>query len=135
MTSLVRPILSGMLCCAIVFGQAPVWMHVATCDEHSHADHALTESPDFSCCHHVHGGEESASLVQKGFPSGDSSDEHDSDNCPICQSLASPCGLAWPIQIPRVEGNSSKPVRLPAQSVLTSAFLLTADSRGPPVFA
>lgn len=141
MTSLVRPFLSSILCCVIAFGHAPAWLHVATCDDHSHAKSSVSsekaESTCSHCCHHHHDDDEEAIGQELLRIAGDggSHHEHDSDNCLICQSLASPCGVTWQLSLPLVTGLVSQPALLPAERVFASAALSIAHPRGPPVVA
>ncbi|WP_345321575.1 DUF2946 family protein [Novipirellula rosea] len=146
MTSLVRPVLSSILCCMIAFGHAPAWLHVATCEGHSHAKACVssdsvssekTEPTCSHCCHHHHDDDASATDQDRLRIAGDdgSHHEHDSDNCLICQSLASPCGVTWQLSLPIVTGLVSQPALLPAESVFASASLSIANPRGPPALA
>ncbi|WP_146402354.1 DUF2946 family protein [Planctomycetes bacterium CA13] len=140
MTSMIRPFLSSILCCVIVFGHAPAWLHVAICDGHSHTEAIVsgekTEPTCSHCCHHHH---DDASAIAKdrlrNAGDGGSHHEHDSDNCLICQSLASPFGVTWQLSLPLVTGLVSQPALLPADSVFASASHSIAHPRGPPALA
>ncbi len=139
MTSLIRPFLSSILCCVIAFGHAPVWLHVATCDGHSHAE--VVEKSDDSakscshCCHYldVDTGVDQPSMIARG--AGGSHQEHDSDNCLICHSRATPSGVAWQTFPPVFTGASSLPAPLPGECVFVSASRTIAHPRGPPIVA
>lgn len=95
-----RPIISYLLCCLMLLGQAPAWFHVATC--HSHASRgagctrteaSYKKSSSCSCAFHRSTEANSkASKREHGIPH---QCPHDSDSCNLCQSLHSPCGVTW----------------------------------------
>ncbi len=152
MTSPVRPFLSSVLCCAIALGHAPAWMHVATCDGHSHSmvtkNVANPSSGCSHCCHQHHGDGRADDTVagfavtenapvghsptRGGGPVG-SHDEHDSDDCLICQSLASPCGVTWKLESLLLLSVVVQPALLPIERSFASPTLSIAHPRGPPV--
>tara|TARA_R110002073_G_scaffold35970_9_gene104881 strand:+ start:8934 stop:9320 length:387 start_codon:yes stop_codon:yes gene_type:complete len=127
----------------IAVGHAPAWLHVATCEGHSHSEASVfsekTEPTCSHCCHHHHHDDDDASSTDQDRlqNAGDdgSHHEHDSDNCLICQSLASPCGVTRQLSLPIVTGLVSQPALLPAESVFASASLSIANPRGPPALA
>lgn len=146
MTSLFRPLLSSILCCVIACGHAPAWLHVATCDGHSHAEDVCGEANVSSstsetecshCCHPrptlgpVSSGQNDVQIDNDGESHG----EHDSDNCFVCQSLASPCGVTSEFVSSIVTGLVSQPSALPGECIFASAALKIAHPRGPPVVA
>lgn len=147
MTSPIRPFLSSLLCCVIVFGHAPAWLHVATCDGHSQPKTSVasekTESACLHCCSHHF--EDDASVTDQASVgdldslrvAGDSGTghEHDSDDCLICQSLASPCGVAWQLSAPLATELVSQPALLSTDRCFASASLSIAHPRGPPALA
>ena len=140
MTSPIRPFLSSILCCVIAFGHAPAWLHVATCDGHSHAKSSVssekTEPTCSHCCHHQHDDEEATGQeLLRIDGDGGSHHEHDSGNCLICQSLASPCGVTWQINQTLVTGLVFQPAFFPSECLFASASLSIAHPRGPPVVA
>ena len=141
MTSLIRSSLSSLLCCLIAFGHAPGWLHVATCDGHSHAQVAVSiEKAEPNCSHCCEAdGRDGSTFDQDSPPSdnggGSSQQEHDSDSCLLCHSLASPCGGNWQESSPHSRALASQPVLLSAEAVFTSASLSIANPRGPPAVA
>ncbi len=143
MISLIRPLLSSLLCGVIAFGHAPAWLHVATCDSNSHS-HALASptvtSPtepasvcSHGCYHHV--AEVNESETASHSHESHSDHQHDSDNCVICQSLASPTGVAWEQAIAGISEFVSEPAFLIGCCPLTATFLSIAHPRGPPSLA
>lgn len=141
MTSLVRPILSSILCCFIACGHAPAWLHVATCDGHSHTQ---VSGPDLtaasSCsfgCHHHHDDKPTVVADDGVQIDGDGAthDEHHSENCFVCQSLAGPCGVVPEIGILLAVGLVSQSSAVSVERLVVSASLSIAHPRGPPVVA
>ncbi|WP_145117146.1 DUF2946 domain-containing protein [Rosistilla oblonga] len=124
MTSLFRPILPSLLCLVVAWGHAPAWLHVATCDGHGH--HHAAASVCSHGCHH-HAGDDSKTS------DGESHHQHDADDCPICQSLASPSGVNWNLDPSLLSDRlvqSSDPI---LDAVAVAATLSIARPRGPPV--
>jgi hypothetical protein len=148
MTSLVRHFLSSILCCVIVFGHAPVWMHVASCGGHDHSriadigegigESLQSDDADCShCCGHHHDQALPGSPIQSVATLTDagcgSHDDHDSENCVVCQTLAAPCGVAWELSTPLVTGSVLLSRVLPFEPLFPSASLSIAHPRGPPM--
>ncbi|GAA5505418.1 DUF2946 family protein [Novipirellula caenicola] len=96
MTSLVRPVLSSILCCMIAFGHAPAWLHVATC-EGGCGEVAVSDAPSTTCshgcCHHSSSAADSDKPIEDPDRPAEPADQHDSDTCALCQSLASSIGV------------------------------------------
>ncbi|WP_146516058.1 DUF2946 domain-containing protein [Rubripirellula amarantea] len=147
MTSLVRPILSSILCCVIVFGHAPAWLHVATCDtccddsSGSLSSSGIVGSYACSChSHHCDTSHHHDSKKTESAECGDASpcdtpqegEPHDSDSCPICQSLASPCGFVDAYSTLLISAPACESFVLPMCLDEVSSLLLLPPSRGPP---
>ncbi|WP_417746867.1 DUF2946 family protein [Rosistilla oblonga] len=137
MTSLFRPILPSLLCLVVAWGHAPAWLHVATCD--GHGDHHAAASVCSHGCHHHAGDLPNAGDLQAdesnaaGACDGESHHHHDADDCPICQSLASPSGVNWNLDPQLLSDRlvqSSDPI---LDAVAVAATLSIARPRGPPV--
>ncbi len=146
MTSLCRPFLTSLFCLVIATGHAPAWLHVANCGGHNHdsvvASSESNTAPDV-CAHGCHHHASASNLdvddshiheVSHG-KSRDSQGDHDSDHCPICQSLASPCGVAWKLDGSIVAELSIQPVIFIAGTFFVSTSRSIAEQRGPPALA
>ena len=131
MTSLVRPILSSILCCMIAFGHAPAWLHVATCevdcgDTSGVSSDSLTAC---GCCHHSDEPAESSS--QPDAPA----DHHDSDSCAACQSLAGSIGVVSLSETTLAREYVCDLVFVRAEQDPIVASCSIAHPRGPPAVA
>ncbi len=142
MTSLFRPLVASLLCSLIVFGHAPAWLHVATCDSesHSHADDNASDAVSVcphGCHHHVTESEASTTDASETVPhSQDSNAPHDHDTCGICQSLASPVGVTWDLVVVLPTEYASELTSVPAVRPSLATLLSIPQPRGPPaIFA
>ncbi|WP_145390069.1 DUF2946 family protein [Stieleria neptunia] len=140
MSSSFRPILASLLCCMIVLGHAPAWLHVAHCEGHGHAPSgvATEKTAVVSVC--SHGCQHHASPSEAADPVSDPHDSgeqhpHDSDTCVICQSLASPSGVTWELLVSLPSEFISHPVVVAADSFLPATLLSIPQPRGPPAVA
>jgi hypothetical protein len=130
-----------MLCCVIAFGQVPAWLHVATCDDHSHATVDCSSDQPKSVCSHCsdhHVNDKSTLVEQDGTQvvgASGTNHGHDSAHCLICHSLASPCGVTWKLCGRVFTDFVSEPAVLATERVLSSASFSIAQPRGPPVTA
>ncbi|QDV12599.1 hypothetical protein CA51_24850 [Rosistilla oblonga] len=137
MYSSVRPILSSMLCCVIAFGHTPAWMHVATCDGDCKVlDAAIVQARSVcshGCDHHVVAHESTDNSADS--PSSAPAEDHDSDTCVICQSLANSCGpVSLDLQLLAPE-YACEPAYELATPLPIDASIAIAQPRGPPAAA
>ena len=135
-----RPITALLLGVLVLLGHLPAWIHVAACHDPACAGHSVSlnqtishAKTDCGCpCGSAHQVDsESASRVDHepdptGFPI------HDSETCPVCQSLSAPGGLpgfvilAWSFQ-PAIDC-----LLLPSSTLTASVISLPPPARGPP---
>lgn len=149
MGSLLRPLLTYILCGIVLLGQIPAILHVSICDSAVHRVDSAESGRDRAakslvCSHakcgfHRHGADRSTLKEQEGHSKSnrgaDIPTEHDSDSCAVCQSLFSPVGVTWTLEVVLelaecVELNSVFVERLEPSSTL-----LIAQPRGPPILA
>ncbi|WP_047813231.1 DUF2946 family protein [Rhodopirellula islandica] len=140
MTSLFRPLVASLLCSLIVLGQAPAWLHVATCDSESHSQ--VTESASdtvfvcsHGCYHQATAPDASGSDADNAVPaSHDSSSphEHDPNTCGICQSLAAPVGVTWELVVVLPVESVSELTSVSPARLLSATLLSIPQPRGPP---
>lgn len=131
MTSLVRPLLSSILCCMIAFGHLPAWLHVATCgDGCGNTPVAVAEDTSCShgCCHHSDDSAEPNSLPEAPA-------DHDSDSCAACQSLASSIGVVSLSETTLAREYVCEPVFARVDRDPIGASFSIAQPRGPPTLA
>ena len=134
-----RRLLSIVLCCVMALGYAPAWLHVATCDGH-HASERLAHADSTASCgcghSHEHGGSGNVDLPAEDFEGTDSestpANGHDSDSCPICQSLSNAKGVATKLHVPPVSSLVSWPISQPNDNIFVASAHSTVQSRGPP---
>lgn len=134
MTSCVRPLLAALLCSVVVFGHAPAWWHVATCD------HPVVADDSHATCSHGHhhdAGSSSSSELDGhvAISAAHHHGSHDHDACLICQSLISPSGSALSTIISLPVDRTAEPLSCCVDAVFTSASITIACPRGPPVVA
>lgn len=98
MVAAFRHLTTTLLCTFLVLGQVPAWIHVASC---THIECCGTspnvgpEPTDHSCCHHHDSPTDSLCGTHADHgpvKSPQAPVDHDSDDCPICQSIAIPVG-------------------------------------------
>lgn len=151
MTSLVRPILSSILCCMIAFGHSPAWLHVATCEDGC-GDATVSDVADSNtsiaecshgCCHHASNtgdwSDAAASELDSADDQSDSpvdpSGHHDPDSCAICQSLASSIGIVAVSETNLAPQYVCEILLIGCDQHPTIAFFSSAAPRGPPAVA
>ncbi|TWT73322.1 DUF2946 domain-containing protein [Allorhodopirellula solitaria] len=137
MTSLVQSIVSTILCCAIAFGHAPAWLHVAGCEDGCGS--MLAQVPQstgaicpHSCCHDTSQPTVSASADESTDSPVSSSVPHDSDTCATCQSLAGSFGVIPPGMVTLSPERASVPVSLSSAEAAVAGSISIAKPRGPP---
>lgn len=140
-TSMTLPqrFLSIILCCVMALGYAPAWLHVATCDGH-HASERLAHADSTASCgcghSHEHGGSGKVDLPSEDSEGTDSEGTpdhgHDSDSCPICQSLSNANGVATKLNMPPVSSLFSWPISQPSEHIFVAPSRSTVQTRGPP---
>lgn len=140
--TLLRRILPSILCCVIAFGYAPAWLHVSTCNVHQLSgiapETALPSS--LSICSHFHISEthvaHDCGANGDGDPHGQHShNEHNSDTCFVCHSLANSNGLTLTWELTLVSTSVCLPVSLSNDPVFIGTSLSIASPRGPPTAA
>ncbi|OYP32316.1 hypothetical protein [Rhodopirellula sp. MGV] len=110
MISFGRPIIVSLLCGLAIFGHVPAWLHVGGCEHegHSHVSSRTAsielDACQHHCCHHAseqtsHDGDQQSTDTN----TANSGDGHDSDSCPICQSLVAPNGVIWRLDLPEFQ--------------------------------
>lgn len=150
MPSFHRLIFASLLCGMIVFGQAPAWLHVGSCEGHGHVSASVTQAEMTSsertvsvcshgCQHHATdlGNLQPVALPDDSPVSGDqhSDHQHDSESCVICQSLASANGVTWQMLVSVPSEFSSRPVFVAQDRILAANLLSIPQPRGPPTIA
>lgn len=139
MTSYGRPFVAALLCSVVVFGRAPAWWHVATCDGHPHVDHRDADDRDAN--HHDH---DQAGHDHHGHHHDhvDAADEkppapapHDGRDCAICQSLAAPTGVTWDLIVQLPVDRTAEPLIASPVAALPLESISITHPRGPPVVA
>jgi len=143
MTSLLRPLLSSMLCCVIAFGQLPAWLHVASCHGHAHCVRVAAEKDSADVCshgcHHLstnreadnsRRGEATRVVRSREAPAVPS---HDSEHCVTCHSLASPVGLVWNLELPLVQESLYELAAICVDRLAVEPSFTIPQPRGPPV--
>ncbi|WP_368861065.1 DUF2946 family protein [Rhodopirellula halodulae] len=136
MTSLVRSVLPILLCSVVALGQAPVWLHVGSCDGHASVETAPAANENGSCSHCCHHRDAASRPVEgddaKQSGSSSSGHDHDSHDCFLCQSLGAPTGFTTVDLTPPLAELSIDEASLLYARVDVSTHRSTAHPRGPP---
>ena len=127
-------VLSITLCCVMGLGYAPAWLHVATCDGNHAPKIMALAAPAATCgCGHSH---EHGRSIDVDVQTEDSENTphrgHDSDSCPICQSLSNAKGVATELNMPPVSSLVSWPISQPNDTIFVAPSHSTVQPRGPP---
>ncbi len=137
--TLLQKSLSSILCCVIVLGHAPAWLHVTTCHDHQLAG-VSDDNAGATCrssCNHLHGSEATAA-PEDGLQDADNNQshhEHDSDTCFVCQSLAQATGVVWELVEPLAAIGVYPLGSVPSEPLCTGTSHSIAQPRGPPSLA
>ena len=124
----------------IAFGHAPAWLHVATCEDG--CGDAVVAVPDDSvtacshgCRHHASDASDSkATSEESGLPANPA-DQHDSDTCAVCQSLAASIGVVSLSATTLAREYVRERLFFGADQDPVVASLSIAQPRGPPAVA
>ncbi len=123
----------------IALGHLPAWLHVATCDQHSHVGLVQDAASEATTCSHGchHHGDDRRVVTDDCVPCEDSQPvhDHDSDSCALCQSLASPVGFVLVLEQPLALEYLGEPVFPCADRLPVEASIAIPQPRGPPVVA
>lgn len=128
-----RPTISALLCSFLVLGQAPAWLHVASCDNHAELHERGVRDHDIAstdhCCHD-HDSDDSES--------GDSADEHpdhehDSDHCAVCLSLIGPNGWLDQFDAPTLVETAPHWLSIRLNRAAQTRHISLPLPRGPPL--
>ena len=137
LTSLVRPFAISLMCAMAAIGQAPVWLHVASCDHQNHPsafEPVASEGGDcfHDCCHHSAPVADDSGAGPPSETPSHSHGDHDSDSCVICQTLAAPNGVAWKLDMVSAARWDGGIACLPTSIDHESISLSIPQPRGPP---
>ena len=132
-------LLSIILCCVMALGYAPAWLHVATCDGH-HASERLAHADSTASCgcnhSHEHGGSGNVDLPAENSEGTDSEgtpdNGHNSESCPVCQSLSNANGVGTKLSVPPVGSLDSWPISQANDHIFAVPSHSTVQTRGPP---
>ncbi len=127
MALFIRHFLVCMLSVVLSAGQIPAWIHVAECHGVSSAEVHVVSPCSHGCQHHQSSEPESTDSKDSGDPN-----EHDSDSCAICQSLALAPDLLPELEFEGVIQPLTENACVPSLEVRCIESFPVPQPRGPP---
>lgn len=128
MNSLAQNIFVFALCAMATFGHVPAWLHVAECA------HEASEVQSSGCCSCSHDQPDFETGAGETGEDGEQTteQEHDSDSCTTCQTLATSADVDWQLDPPaEAEICLGETQAIPSNEI-DANYLAIPQPRAPP---